>query len=117
MKWLSKIAEADTERIRDNISRLHALKKAVHELGYFVFASNSGGYTKLQELLEEKLVQGRPKVFNKLKSALKGENNQKIALDSPSRFQEILIAAEDLVSQEIIKEEREFKKLQKEYDN
>lgn len=113
MTWFSKIAWADKERILNNIDRLNELKAVVHDLGFFVVASNGGGYQVLQELLQEQLVRGRAKVYNKLKSALIGENNQKVALDAPMTFQRICGEAEDLIDAEINKERKLLKELQK----
>jgi len=91
VNWLQKLADSDKLRIERNIIRLEDLKVKVHELGFFAAASQSGGYQALVELLEDKLVKGRELVYNKLKSALIGENNSKIALDAPTRFQGILV--------------------------
>lgn len=101
MSWFQKVSKSDIERIRTNIERLESLRSRVHQLGYFAVASHSGGYNALKDLLEESVVHGRPKVRAKLESALTGENNQKIALDSPSRFQALMFEAEQLIKQEI----------------
>lgn len=108
MNWFQKIAVSDRLRLERNIERLHSLHLAVHDLGYFAIASQSGGYTALQEILDDRLVKGRPFVYEKLKSALVGENNQKLVLDAPTRFQGIMVEAEDLIQREIIQEEREL---------
>lgn len=109
--WLNKVAKSDRERIQTNIYRLENLKQRVHDLGYFVFASQSGGYQVLKQMLNEKLVLGREKVHNKLSSALIGENNSKIALDSPASFQKVMNEAELLISDEINKEKRALHEL------
>ena len=114
MNWLQKTARSDRLRLEENIERLHSLRAAVHDLGFFTVASQSGGYQALQEMLETNLVKGRPVVYEKLKSALTGENNQKLILDAPTKAQRILIEAEDLIDREIIKEERELKQLLRE---
>jgi len=111
MNWLLKIANSDKARIESNIERLEALKSRVHDLGYFAVASQSGGYQALLDLLDNRLVKGRDKVYDKLKSALVGENNSKLVLDAPTRFQGIMVEAEELISREIIKEKRELRKL------
>lgn len=110
MSWLEKIASEEARRAR-NIERLVDLQKAVHDLAWFATASQSGGYTVLEGMLDNRLVLGRPRVHDKLKEALIGENNQKIALDAPTRFQRLLLEAEDLVKVEIGKENRELRKL------
>ncbi len=110
MSWLTKIA-SEQARIAQNIERLEKLHKTVHELGWFVLASQGGGFTVLENLLDDRLVLGRPKVHEKLKEALIGENNQKIALDAPTRFQRILVEAEELINVEIGKERRNLRKL------
>lgn len=112
MSWLSKISSSDKVRIEKNLKRLEDLRSKVHDLGYFVLASNSGGYQYLKELVEQSVVRGRPKVLAKLEEALIGENNQKVALDAPGRFQQIMIEAESLVIQEIMKEKRELAQLE-----
>ena len=111
MNWLNKIALTDTERITKNILRLEALQEFLHKLAFFVVASNSGGYQSLKTVLEDNLVRGRPKVYNKLKSALMGENNSKIALDSPGNFQKIVFEAEELTKAEIGLEKRKLREL------
>ncbi len=75
-------------------------------------ASQSGGYQLLLDLLNDKLVKGRERVYDKLKSALHGENGSNLVLDAPSRFQSIMVEAEDLVDKEIIKDKKELRKLQ-----
>ena len=109
MSWLYKIAVSEGRRLERNIRRLEDLRSRVHDLSYFVVASNSGGFQYLQELLDENIVQGRPKVQAKLKEALLGENNQKLALDSPMRFQGLMREAEELIKYEIAKEKRQLK--------
>lgn len=110
MNWLIRTA-SDEARIAHNIDRLEELRKSVHELAHFGVASQSGGFEVLQKLLDHRLVLGRPKVHKKLQEALIGENNQKVALDAPTRFQRILMEAESLVEQEIGKERRRLRKL------
>ncbi len=111
MNWLIHIAESDITRIGRNVERLDELKKTVHDLSFFGIASQSGGHKVLQDLVEHRLVLGRPKILAKLEEALIGENNQKVALDAPTRFQHILNQAEALISQEIGKESRKLRKL------
>lgn len=105
MNWFIKTA-SDEARLANNIERLEELRQQVHDLAYFGTASGSGGYVALQRLLARKVVLGRPVVEKKLKEALIGENNQKIAIDAPTRFQKILLEAESLVQFEIGKEEK-----------
>jgi len=116
MNWLQKVADSDQLRIERNITRLEDLKIKVHELGYFAVASQSGGFQALVELLDDRLVKGRELVHEKLKSALIGENNSKIALDAPTRFQGILVEAESLISSEIVKEKRKLSEFSSEKD-
>lgn len=116
MNWLQKLSRSDKERVEQNIQRLQTLKQKVHDLGYFAIASNSGGFTVLQELLDDQLVKGRPRVHAKLNEALVGENNQKVALDAPMRFQKIMVEAEALVQREIVKEIKELRKITKEME-
>jgi len=110
--WLVRLA-SDEARVARNIERLEDLKKSVHELAYYCVASQSGGFTILQDLLDNRVVLGRPLIHDKLKEALIGENNQKVALDAPTRFQRILLEAEDLVLKEIGKEKKVLKNIQK----
>ncbi len=112
--WLHKIADSDIERIKKNMERLERLGKKLHDLGYFAIASNSGGFQVLSELIDDQLVRGRPLLHDKLKSALIGENNQKIALDAPVRFQQILTEAEQIVEREIGKEKIKLRELDSE---
>lgn len=103
MTWLTKLA-SDEARVTRNIARLEELRKSVHELAYYAVASQSGGFKVLQNLLESKVVLGRPNIHEKMKEALIGENNQKIALDAPTRFQRLMLEVEDKVNIEIGKE-------------
>lgn len=112
MMWFFKIAKNERERLKRNISRLEELRSIVHDLGYFAIASNSGGYQVLEEIINDNVVRGRPKVYEKLQSALIGENNQKIALDAPTRFHAIMIEAEELIHREIGKEQRSLRELE-----
>jgi len=116
MRWLRKLAVSDQVRIKNNISRLELLKQKVHELGYFAVASQSGGYSVLQALLDDQLVKGREKVHDKLESALIGENNQKLVLDAPTRFQRLMVEAEELIDREIGNEKRDLRELLGELD-
>ncbi len=109
--WLTRLARNERQRLQSNIDRLEQLSSQVHDLGFFALASNSGGYQSLCALLEENLVKGRPAIQEKLKSALTGENNQKIALDAPTRFQNIMVEAEEIIKREIGREQRELKSL------
>ena len=112
MNWLhKKFADSDKVRIEHNLQRLKDLKDKVHHLAYFVFSSQSGGYNVLKDLLEDNLVQGRPKVHHKLQEAFIGKNRQKIALDSPGRFQKTVFEAERLIDLEILAETKKLKKL------
>lgn len=114
MSWLQRFAKSDIERIKSNIERLDSLRQRVHDLGYFAIASNSGGYQALKDMLGERLVAGRPKVQAKLQEALIGENNQKVVLDAPTRFQGLMIEAEELIQREIGIERRALRELQDE---
>lgn len=115
MKWFFKAARSDVERIEDNLNRLSSLKETVHDLGYYVFSSQSGGYAALKSLLEEKIVTGRPNIWNKLNEANIGENHQKLALDNPARFQKIMIEAENLIQHEIVKEIKKLREVKNEF--
>lgn len=106
-----KISRSDADRIRNNISRLEELRGKVHDLAYFVVASNSGGYNVLEGMLEDGIVKGRPRVHAKLQAALTGENNQKLALDAPQRVQGLMLEAEKLIDRELHDERSELKKL------
>lgn len=108
MRWLRKIAISEYRRISKNIARLENLKQVVHDLSYFTVASHSGGFKFLSDILEDSLVKGRPHIEAKLKEALIGENNQKLALDAPMKCQSILRDAEVLIGQEIVKEKRKL---------
>lgn len=111
--WL-KNAWSDKSRLENNIARLEELKRTIHELSFFVVSSQSGGYKMLRDILDNKLVQSRTFVQQKLIEALDGENNQKVALDNPMKFQKIMLEAEALVDREIGKERQELRTLQDE---
>lgn len=112
MTWFQKLAFTDKERINRNIERLINLKDQVHKLSYFVVSSNSGGYKALRDLIDDSLIRGRPLIQAKLKSALIGENNQKIALDAPTRFQAIMHEGEEMIQREINRERKNLKELE-----
>lgn len=111
MSWLSKKAINDSLRVERNLSRLEDLRSRIHDLGYYVVSSNSGGFSYLKEVLDESIVVGRPHIKEKLLEALIGENNQKIALDAPLKFQNLMREAEVLIDREIAKEKRKLKEL------
>lgn len=111
MHWFKRIAFTEIERIKTNIARLKQLQSTVHDLAYYVVASNGGGYQVLQELLNDNLVKGRPNVLKKLESALFGENNSKIALDAPMKFQSLMLEAHQLIGREIGKEKQNLREL------
>jgi hypothetical protein len=112
--WLKKYSETEIQRCENNISRLNELKLTIHKLKYIVFASQSDAYQQLSNLLKMPLVKGRHFVLKKLQEAYIGENNQKIALDSPHAFKEILDQAEELIQLEINKEKLNLRKLNSE---
>lgn len=109
--WLTKLSSSDYVRLKNNIVRLEYLRTKIHHLANFVFSFNSGAFNYLEQLLKEKLVLGRPKIYSILSSALYGENNQKIALDSPGRFSEIMRNAELVVDREINQAKKDLKEL------
>lgn len=106
--WLLKVAHSDKERIHTNISRLRTLKADIHDLALMCVSSQSICHLKLEKLIQHPLVKDRSKVHEKLSTALFGENNQKIALDAPMKFREILLDAEVLVNHEIQQESRKL---------
>ena len=110
--WLQKLSTSDKLRIENNIARLEDLKTKIHDLGYFAIASQSGAYQLLKELLEEPVVKGRERVFQKLQSALVGPNNSKLVLDAPTKFQGLMNDTEQLIKTEINKEIRKLKELE-----
>ena len=112
MGWLYKAARSDLERLSDNVERLTALRQKVKELSDFAFASQGGAHEVLEKLLDEQLVQGRKRVHDKLKEALFGENRQRIALDSPHKFNQVMVEALALIDGEIKGEKRKLKNLQ-----
>jgi len=103
-----KISSSDVLRIKSNIARLESLSKEIHDLSYFVTASQSGAVHILDKLLEEKIVRGRPLVLAKLRQAQFNENNQKLALDAPHRFSAIMREAEEIIAKELAKEKTEL---------
>jgi hypothetical protein len=111
LNWFSRLAMSDRMRIENNITRLISLQSMVHDLAFFAVASQSGGWQALNSLLEDRTILGRPKVHQKLKSALIGENNQKLVLDAPTKFQGIMLEAEELIKKEVIIEKRKLKEL------
>lgn len=111
MNWLKKIGESDKVRVQNNIERLVALRKYVKELGDVGPLCQSAAHSSLEQLLGEKIVQGRPRVSQILSTAVNGENNQKVALDAPMRFRTILYQAADAIDREIEGEKRELTKI------
>lgn len=111
--WLKKYSETDIQRCENNIFRLNELKIKIHELKYVVFSSQSDAFNQIKELLSLPLVRGRLTVLKKLEEAYIGDNNQKIALDSPHTFKQILDQVEELVQIEIAKEIVNLRKLKK----
>lgn len=110
MTWLIRLA-SDEERIKRNIDRLEQLRKSVHDLAYYGVASQSGGFQVLNEILENRVVRGHPRIEQKLRQALMGENNQKVVLDAPTRFQRLVLEAEEIIAREIGKQTTELRKI------
>ena len=108
MSWMKKVSARDRIRLEKNLRRLAHLKSVVHDLSYFVMASQSGGLQVLNNLLNDNLVKSREKIRLKLEQAMIGENNQKIALDAPHRFQTIMREAEEIIDVEIAEEKKEL---------
>ena len=108
MTWFNKKALSDKLRLENNILRLENLSSYLHDLAYSVVSSQSGGYYSLKSILGEKVVLGRPNLKAKLEEALIGENDQKVALDAPTRFQQIMLEAEQIISNEIETERRKL---------
>ncbi len=109
MSWMEKVSARDRIRVEKNLRRLAHLKSVVHDLSYFVLSSQSGGLKVLSDLLNDNLVKGREKIFYKLEEAMIGENNQKLALDAPHRFQKIMREAEEIIDVEINDEEKKLR--------
>lgn len=116
MNWFVKIALSDSERIKHNILRLESLKGLIHDLGYYAFASQSGCYKVFTDILKDKLILGRESILKKLNEAYIGENNQKVVIDSPSKFQNIMTEAESLIDIEITKEKSKLRKIENDGD-
>mgnify|MGYP001561310188 CR=1 FL=1 len=111
MHWLFKQSESDIERIEHNIARWLSLRDYVHNLGDFVFASQSGGYNCLLKLLDNNLIKSNDNIHKHLHAALVGANNQKVALDSPWKFQYLMRETEKLIEKEIALSNREIRKI------
>lgn len=110
MTWLTRLA-SDEERLKRNLERLEELRKSVHDLSYYGIACQSGGFKVLQDILDNRVVRGHPQLEQKLKQALIGENNQKVVLDAPTRFQRLLLEAEEYIIRQVAKEKRELRKI------
>lgn len=110
MNWFTRIA-SDKSRLMNNIVRLEDLQNKVHDLAWFATASGSGAFTALKRILTNHITLGHPIILAKLKEALIGENNQKIALDAPLRFRNIMFETEVIISREIGKIQSELRKL------
>lgn len=104
--WLFKKANSDKVRIKNNIDRLSVLRRQIEEAGKISVLCQSAAYEMLRKIINEKIVQGRPDILNFLTSALQGENNQKIVLDSPNRFRSILYKALQATDRELILENK-----------
>jgi len=109
MSWMKKVSASDRIRVEKNINRLEYLRSQVHDLAFFVMSSQSGGLQALSSLLETSLVKGRDRVHAKMEQAMVGENNQKLALDAPHRFQTIMLEAEELINVEIAEEKKSLR--------
>lgn len=104
--WFKTANEEITER---SLKKFLSLRAKLEKLSKMVFATQSGVYNELKRLVKDRFIKSDKLIFNRLNSAISGENNQKIALDSPHRVSNIL---KETISILNIKIARERKKLQ-----
>lgn len=111
--WFSKFSEhlSDKKTIERNKKRLENLKQYLFDLSRVCYMSQGNSFYKIKDLLEEPIVKGRKKIYEKIKSALIGENNQKLVMDSPFEVEKLLREAIELVDKELGKETKDLNNL------
>jgi len=107
MNWYKR-ARTEQDRIKYNIRRLNAFKNKVSRTRELLFATQSGGHKLLSQLAEERMAKIHDDISDRLHFLIKGENNQKVALDSPHRAGAILDEIEILVDTKIVDEQRKL---------
>lgn len=101
--WFRR-ALTDRARHHKNIERLDQLYSVLRDLKFMAPACQSCTFTALGNIVDIALVKGRPKIHAKLQDAYIGPMNQKIVLDAPLRFADLMSEAMDLVHAEIVEE-------------
>jgi len=117
MNWLLKTAKSDADRIRYNIQRLTDLKERIHRLAYIAVSSPRRALDLVNAMSDEQIVKGRDQVAKKINLSIKGENDQYLVLDAPTRFQRLMFEAEVLVKTEIFKEMKNLRELEEASNN
>lgn len=115
MSWLKR-AKDDVEISEDNVSRLQELKTQIRRVANLVMGNPRQGYEALLLLSEMNVLKGRDPIQTVVKSAISGENHQKLALDNPLKVRSILQQAETMVDLAIVKEQKRLQEEQKEQE-
>ena len=89
MSWFKEVL-TDKSRIKQNMQRIAMLINKFNRIKKMLFGTQSGAFSALSELIEDKLIKSEPKLKYILSSILRGENNQKVVLDSPHRAEEMI---------------------------
>ncbi len=108
--WFKRALSDRARNIR-NIKRLEQLHKALSELKGIGVACQSCAFQGLSAIIDNPLIRGRKDIYAKLKDAFIGPMNQKVVLDSPVRFAELIQQAIDLVGFEMNSEKDSLDKI------
>ena len=114
MSWFIE-AFSERARIQRNIRRYEELRGKIAGIKKTLFATQSGAYSKIQDLLDDKLVKVNDEISSKLSYLLNGENNQKLVLDSPHRSSDILVETILDVDQKISEEALKLRAIEREW--
>ena len=108
MSWL-KQALSPNLLVEKNIKRYHLLSKQLMRLKDLFFATQSGSYLLLKNMMDHRLIRSNKEIKIILESILQGENNQKVMIDSPHKAAQMVDQVLLLINGLIEKEKRKAK--------
>jgi len=92
-----------------NIKRYNTLIKKLSKIKKLLFFTQSGCFSLLSKLANDKLIKANKDIEKKLHFILNGENNQRVVIDSPHRTSGIIDEMIQLIKDKILKEQLKMK--------